>query len=149
MQTAADFTVWGGAMDLIDRDAERTVLDRLVASVGAGESQALVVSGEAGVGKTALLDYLAGNASGCQIARAAGVQCEMELAFAAVHQLCAPMLDRLQRLPVPQRDAVRTAFGMSGMTARVAARGTKPAPVTPAGQRSPAGQEQDGRPGRA
>jgi DNA-binding CsgD family transcriptional regulator len=113
VQTTADFTVWGGAMKLISRDAERTVLERLVAAVRAGESQALVVTGEAGVGKTALLDYLAGNASGCQIARAAGVQCEMELAFAAVHQLCAPMLDRLQRLPAPLRDAVRTAFGMS------------------------------------
>ena len=70
-------------------------------------------AGEAGVGKTALLDYLAANASGCRIARTAGVQSEMELAFAALHQLCAPMLDSLQRLPPPQRDAVRTAFGMS------------------------------------
>src|SRR6185312_350203 len=61
---------------------------------------------------TALLDYLAGNASGCRVARAAGVQSEMELAFAAVHQLCAPMLASLQRVPPPQRDAVRTTFGM-------------------------------------
>jgi DNA-binding CsgD family transcriptional regulator len=100
-------------MELIDRHAEREALDRLVAAVRAGESQALVVSGEAGVGKTALLDYLAGNASGCRIVRAAGCQSEMELAFAALHQLCAPMLGSLQRLPVPQREAVRTAFGMS------------------------------------
>ena len=64
-----------------------------------------MVSGEAGVGKTALLDYLAANASGCRVARIAGVQSEMELAFAALHQLCAPMLDSLQRLPAPQRDA--------------------------------------------
>ena len=113
MQMAADFTVRGGAMELIDRDAERDTLDRFVAAIRAGESQALVVSGEAGVGKTALLDYLAANASGCRIARTAGVQSEMELAFAALHQLCAPMLDGLQRLPPPQRDAVRTAFGMS------------------------------------
>ena len=111
-QTAADVSVRGGAMELIDRAAERDTLDRFAAAVRAGESQALVVSGEAGVGKTALLDYLAGNASGCRVARAAGVQSEMELAFAAVHQLCAPMLASLQRLPAPQRDAVRTAFGM-------------------------------------
>ena len=100
-------------MELIDRDAERDTLDRFVAAIRAGESRALVVSGEAGVGKTALLDYLAANASGCRIARTTGCQSEMELAFAALHQLCAPMLDGLQRLPPPQRDAVRTAFGMS------------------------------------
>ena len=99
-------------MELIDRDAERDTLDRFVAAIRAGQSQALVLCGEAGVGKTALLDYLAGNASGCRVARAAGVQSEMELAFAALHQLCAPMLDSLQRLPPPQRDAVRTTFGM-------------------------------------
>jgi AAA ATPase domain len=103
VQVAADFRVRGGAMELIDRDAERDTLDRFVAAIRAGESQALVVSGEAGVGKTALLDYLAGNASGCRIARAAGCQSEMELAFAALHQLCAPMLDSLRRLPAPQR----------------------------------------------
>ena len=79
----------------------------------AGESRALVVRGEPGAGKTALLDYLAGRASGCRVATAAGVQSEMELAFAGLHQLCAPMLDRLERLPGPQRDALRTAFGMS------------------------------------
>jgi DNA-binding CsgD family transcriptional regulator len=113
VQTAADFSVRGGAMELIDRAAERDTLDRFVAAVRAGDSRALVVCGEAGVGKTALLDYLAANASGCRLVRIAGVQSEMELAFAALHQLCAPMLDRLQRLPPPQRDAVRTAFGMS------------------------------------
>jgi DNA-binding CsgD family transcriptional regulator len=110
---AADFTVRGGAMELVDRHAECGVLDQFVAAVRAGESRALIVSGEAGVGKTALLDYLAANASGCRIARTTGCQSEMELAFAALHQLCAPMLDSLQRLPAPQRDAVRTAFGMS------------------------------------
>ena len=114
---ATDFTVRGGAMELIDRDAERDTLDRLVAAVRAGESRALVVSGEAGVGKTALLDYLAGKASGCRVVRTAGCQSEMELAFAALHQLCAPLLDGLTRLPVPQRDALRIAFGMgSGPT---------------------------------
>ena len=98
---------------LIDRHAECDVLGRLVAAVRAGESRALVVHGEPGVGKTALLEYLAGQASGCRVAHAGGVQSEMELAFAVLHQLCAPMLDRLERLPAPQRDALRTAFGLS------------------------------------
>ena len=72
-----------------------------------------MVRGEPGVGKTALLDYLAGQASGCLVARAVGVQSEMELAFAGLHQLCAPMLDHAESLPVPQREALRTAFGLS------------------------------------
>jgi len=72
-----------------------------------------VVRGEPGVGKTVLLDYLAGRASGCLVARAAGVQSEMELAFAGLHQLCAPMLEHAASLPVPQREALRTAFGLS------------------------------------
>src|ERR1700760_3324476 len=107
--------LWGysQAPALIDRDSERAVLDRFVAGVRAGEGQALVVRGEPGVGKTALLDYLAGRASGCLVARAAGVQSEMELAFAGLHQLCAPMLDHAKSLPGPQREALRTAFGLS------------------------------------
>ena len=79
----------------------------------AGQGRALVVRGEPGVGKTALLDYLAERASGCLVARAAGVQSEMELAFAGLHQLCAPMLDHAESLPDPQREALRTAFGLS------------------------------------
>ena len=97
----------------MDRISERRVLDRFVASVRAGEGRALVVRGEPGVGKTVLLDYLAGRASGCLIARAAGVQSEMELAFAGLHQLCAPMLDQAEALPVPQRKALLTALGLS------------------------------------
>ncbi len=89
------------------------MLDRLLGAVRAGESRALVVRGEPGVGKTALLEYTVEQASGCSVARAAGVQSEMELAFAGLHQLLAPMLDRLEALPVPQRDALRTAFGFS------------------------------------
>jgi hypothetical protein len=103
----------GRAPGLTGRRSERDVLDELVEAVGAGESRALVVRGEPGVGKTALLEYIAEQASGCRVARAAGVQSEMELAFAGLHQLCASMLDRLERLPVPQRDALRTAFGFS------------------------------------
>ena len=99
--------------ELTDRHAERDVLDRLLAAVRAGESRSLVVRGEPGVGKTALLEHLVEQASGCRVARAVGVQSEMELAFAVLHQLCAPMLDRLECLPAPQRDALRIAFGLS------------------------------------
>jgi DNA-binding CsgD family transcriptional regulator len=104
-------------MELIDRHAECGVLDGLLEAIRAGESRALVVSGEAGVGKTALLEYLSEQASGCQLARAAGVQSEMELPFAGLHQLCAPMLGNLSRLPPPQREALRIAFGMSAGSA--------------------------------
>jgi DNA-binding CsgD family transcriptional regulator len=98
---------------LTDRHAERGVLDGLVEAVRAGESRVLVVHGEPGVGKTALLEYVAGRASRCRVLRMAGVQSEMELAFAGLHQLCAPLLDQLGVLPDPQREALRTAFGVS------------------------------------
>jgi DNA-binding CsgD family transcriptional regulator len=97
---------------LLGRHGECEALDRLVASIKAGDSRALVIRGEPGVGKTALLEYLIDRSSGCRLERAAGVQSEMELAFAGLHQLCAPMLDRLERLPLPQRDALATAFGI-------------------------------------
>ena len=105
----------GRATGLMDRLSERDALGRLVEAVRAGESRALVVRGDPGVGKTVLLDYLAGQASGagCRVARAVGVQSEMELAFAGLHQLCAPMLSRAASLPVPQHDALRTAFGLA------------------------------------
>jgi len=89
------------------------MLDQFVQAVRAGESRALVISGEPGVGKTALLEYLAEQAADCRVLHATGVQSEMELAFAVVHQLCSPVLDGANRLPEPQRDAMRTAFGLS------------------------------------
>ncbi|MEV8608080.1 AAA family ATPase [Amycolatopsis sp. NPDC051373] len=98
---------------MLDRRAERETLDRLLDSVRAGKSQVLVLRGEAGVGKTVLLDHLARQAAGLRVARAGGVQSEMELAFAGLHQLCAPMLDGAETLPDPQRVALRTAFGLS------------------------------------
>src|SRR5580700_7200474 len=101
------------AAELTGRLGERGFLDRLIDAVRAGESQALVLSGEAGVGKTALLDYVAGHASGCRVVHAVGVQSEMELAFAGLQQLCKPLLDHLDRLPGPQREALQTAFGLS------------------------------------
>ena len=83
-----------------------------MASVRAGPSRALVLRGESGIGKSALLEYLVRQASGCGIARASGVESEMELAYAGLQQLCAPFLDRLERLPGPQRGALGTAFGL-------------------------------------
>ncbi|MFB4307280.1 AAA family ATPase [Actinomadura sp. GTD37] len=102
----------GPAVRLVGHSAECGSLDRLVEDVRAGESRALVLHGEAGSGKTALLEYTAERASGCCVARVSGVQSEMELAFAGLHQLCAPMLDHLEGLPPPQRDVLRSAFGM-------------------------------------
>src|SRR5580698_1897080 len=103
----------GGASGLTDRRGERGVLDQLVETVLSGESRVLLVRGEPGVGKSALLDYLAGRAAGCRVVRAVGVESEMELAFAGLHQLLTPVLDRAERLPAPQREALRTAFGLS------------------------------------
>jgi DNA-binding CsgD family transcriptional regulator/tetratricopeptide (TPR) repeat protein len=98
---------------LTARDAERLTLDRLLGAVRDGESRVLVLRGEAGVGKSALLEYMVGNASGCRVLRAEGVELEMELAYASLHQLCAPVLERRDHLPDPQRDALATAFGLS------------------------------------
>jgi DNA-binding CsgD family transcriptional regulator len=89
-------------------------LDGLLADVRRGESRCLVLQGEAGIGKTALLEYLIESASDMTVLRAVGVQSEMELAYASLHQLCAPLLDRLEQLPAPQRDALRVVFGISG-----------------------------------
>ncbi len=101
------------ATGLTGRRRECGLLDRLADAVRAGDSRALVMRGDPGVGKTALLDYLAGRVPECRLVRAAGVQSEMELAFAGLHQLCAPMLPHLDVIPVPQREALRTAFGLS------------------------------------
>ena len=98
---------------LTGRDAQCRQLDQLVQDVRGGQSRALVVRGEPGIGKTALLEYLAGHAPGCRVERAAGVESEQELAFAGLHQLCAPMLDHLQAVPSAQRGALSTALGMS------------------------------------
>ena len=103
----------GRTPPLIDRHIERGRLDQLVDAIRGGASRVLVVRGDAGVGKTALLNHLATHAPGCQVMRVAGVKSEMELAFAGLHLLCAPMLNRLKLLPVPQREALRTAFGLS------------------------------------
>jgi DNA-binding CsgD family transcriptional regulator len=102
------------AVGLIGRHAETRALDELIDDVRSGRSRVLVVRGECGLGKTALLDWLerrAEHAGDCQVLRAAGVEAEMELAFAGLHQLLAPILPRLDNLPSPQRDALQMAFG--------------------------------------
>src|SRR2546421_8175892 len=95
------------------RRRESAVLEGLLDGARAGRSGALVVRGDAGVGKTALLDYVIASAADLGVVRAVGVESEMELAFAALHQLCVSVLDRLERLPGPQRDALWVTFGLS------------------------------------
>src|SRR3954454_16083408 len=121
---APSLTTGGGRMagtgswpGLVGRRAECDRLSGAVAAAKAGRSQVLVLRGEAGIGKTALLEFLLGRATGCQVARAAGVESEMELPFAGLHQLCAPHLHRLDALPSPQREALGTAFGLRPGTA--------------------------------
>src|SRR5262249_43221204 len=97
---------------LLDRRSERAALDELLASVRGGTSRALVLRGEAGVGKSALLDYLEQRAARCRVARIAGVESGMELAFAGLHRLCAPFSARFEGLPRPQREALGTALGL-------------------------------------
>src|SRR4051812_11904155 len=101
----------GRAATLRGRRHECARLDELQAAVRAGESQTLFMTGEAGVGKTALLEYLVDSAPDFTVVRAVGVESEMELPFAGLQQLCAAMLDRLERLPAPQRDALDIVFG--------------------------------------
>ena len=95
------------------RTSERETLDRLLTNVRQGRSEVIVIRGEAGVGKTALMAYVAGQAGGFQVAQIDGVESEMELPFAALQQLCVPMLARLDALPQPQQAALRVAFGVS------------------------------------
>jgi DNA-binding CsgD family transcriptional regulator len=94
------------------RSSERQALDRLLVDARGSRSSVLVIRGEAGVGKTALLNYAAGAASGFRIIQIAGVESEMELPFAGLHQLCAPLLGRLEALPEPQQHALRVALGL-------------------------------------
>ena len=96
---------------LLGRENEREALDRLLDGVRGGRGGVLVVRGDAGVGKTALLEYAVEAAREFRIARTCGVEAEMELPFAAVQQLCPPFLGFLDRLPQPQREALGVAFG--------------------------------------
>ena len=96
-----------------DRSSERALLDRLLEDARRGQSGVLVIRGEAGVGKTALLRYAIEQASGFRVDQVAGVESEMELAYAGLHQFCTPMLDQLDALPEPQQVAFRVALGLS------------------------------------
>jgi DNA-binding CsgD family transcriptional regulator/tetratricopeptide (TPR) repeat protein len=98
---------------LLGRAGERRLLRGLFENVRGGQSAVIVIRGEAGVGKTALLQHCVDEADGLRVARIAGIESEMELPFAGLHQLCAPMLDRLDALPEPQRGALRVAFGLA------------------------------------
>ena len=100
-------------MFLRGRARERAALDKLIEDVRGGESRSLVVRGDAGIGKTALLEYLIGSASDFTVIRAMGVESDMELAYASLHQLCGPVLSRLERLPAPQREALERVFGLA------------------------------------
>ena len=102
----------GGERARAGRADECAVLDALVWAIRRGESRSLVLRGEAGIGKTALLEYMVESALDLTVVRAVGVESEMELVYASVHQLCGPMLDRLHRLPVPQRQALEIVFGL-------------------------------------
>src|SRR5215211_2551937 len=95
------------------RASECALLDDLVSAIRRGESRSLVLRGEAGIGKTALLEYVIASAPDATVVRAAGVQSDMELAFASLHQLCGPLLDRLEGLPAPQRQAMEIVFGLT------------------------------------
>ena len=101
-----------GRLTLEDRRNESAVLDELLTAARTGRSGTLVLRGDAGIGKTALLGYAIGSSSDVLVLRAVGVEADMELPFAALHQLCGPMLDRVDRLPGPQRDALATIFGV-------------------------------------
>src|SRR5664279_5033085 len=101
----------GRSPGLVGRAAECESLRSLLSSARSSNSQVVVLRGEAGVGKTALLDYVVEQAGGFRVAQVAGVESDMELAFAGLQQLCAPLLDRLDELPEPQRDALSVAFG--------------------------------------
>lgn len=98
---------------LVGRAPERATLRQLLSSAHAGETAALVIRGSHGLGKTALLDDLVAHSDGSRVLRAAGAESEFELPFAALHQLCAPLLQDVDRLPPPQRNALRIAFGQS------------------------------------
>jgi DNA-binding CsgD family transcriptional regulator len=103
----------GRRTSLLGRSSECALLEDLVSAIRRGEGRSLVVWGEAGIGKTALLEYVVEVASDLTVVRAVGVESEMELAYASLHQLCAALLDRLGRLPAPQRDALGVVFGLT------------------------------------
>jgi DNA-binding CsgD family transcriptional regulator len=108
-EAGSDASVTG----LVGRQRECAALDGVLADAMAGRSRVVVLRGEAGIGKSALLGYVSDRVEGWQVARAVGVESEMELPFSSLHQLCGHMLNHFDALPVPQRDALATVFGLS------------------------------------
>jgi hypothetical protein len=105
----SDRRVW----QLLGRRSECAALDRLLAEVLEGQSRVLVIRGEAGIGKSALLQYLSDRLDGWRVARAVAVETELEFPYSGLHQICATMLGGLERLPKPQREALSTVFGLT------------------------------------
>ena len=99
-------------MELLGRRAECEVLEGALADALGGRSRVIVLRGEAGIGKTALLDFVSGRLDGWRVTGAVGLEAELELAYSGLHQICSPMLDELERIPRPQRDALATVFGL-------------------------------------
>ena len=108
-----------GPTRLRGRAKECALLDDVLSAIRRGESRSLVLRGEAGIGKTALLDHLIASASELTVVQAVGVESEMELAFAGLQQLCSPFLDRLEHLPVPQREALEPCSASASATRRI------------------------------
>src|SRR5919197_5065152 len=100
-------------LGFLGRTRERERLDAMLGQAREGESAVLVIRGEPGIGKTALLRYAARHATGFRLAQVTGAEAEMELPFAGIHQLCAPLLDHLDALPQPQQDALNVALGLA------------------------------------
>src|SRR5262245_28590552 len=103
----------GGMAQLVGRDRERGEIERLLSGLWDSSSAVLVVRGEPGIGKTALLDDAVALAAGMRVLRVTGIESEMELDFAGLHALLLPLLDRIDALPAPQRSAVQSAFGLA------------------------------------
>jgi DNA-binding CsgD family transcriptional regulator len=101
-----------GGTTLLGRRSECEALDHLLTDVVSGASRVAILRGDAGVGKSELLRYLSQRVAGWRVATAVGVESEMELAYSGLHQLCGPLLDHLDRLPAPQREALATVFGL-------------------------------------
>src|ERR1700722_15776578 len=97
---------------LVGRGRERATIDRILSEVRDGASRSMVVRGDPGIGKSALVDYMVAAAAGFRVIRVTGVESEMQFAFAALQQACAPLLKHLDQLPAPQADALRRAFGL-------------------------------------
>src|SRR5689334_15300693 len=97
---------------LLGRQHECEVLDRVVEDAKGARSRVLVLRSEAGIGKSSLLEYLGEKATACRVEHSVGIESEMDLAFSGLHQTCASMLDKVDRLPQPQRAALHTVFGL-------------------------------------